>query len=336
MSPSVTALPSTRLTPLIPGLGLALLIAGAALALRAATGVAVLSPMLVSVLAGMAIALVRAPGAALRPGLAFATRPVLRAGIVLLGLQLTLGQVADLGGAAVAVAACALGGTYLAMRAAGRVLGVPAPLATLLAAGTAVCGASAVIAANAVARGSEEDVTFSIACVTLFGTLAMLAMPPLAALMGMEAQAFGIWTGAAIHEVAQVTAAAFQFGDTAGQAGTVTKLVRVMLLAPLVVAMSLGARAAAAGPAGQVPFPWFVLGFVAMIGMNSLVTVPEAMRQAGGLLSVLFLSTGLAAMGLATDLGRLRARGGAALGLAGFGAVFILGLSLLLIRLTGL
>lgn len=335
MSPALATLPSARLTALIPGLSLALVIAAAAIALRGVTGIAVLSPMLVSVLAGMAISVVRRPDAALRPGLAFAMRPVLRAGIVLLGLQLTLGQIADLGATAVAVAAVSLGGTYLAMRAVGRALGVPAPLAMLLAAGTSVCGASAVIAANAVARGTEEDVTFSIGCVTLFGTLSMLAMPPLAALMGMDPQAFGIWTGAAIHEVAQVTAAAFQFGDAAGQAGTVTKLVRVMLLAPLVVAMTLAARRAPAGTAGRVPFPWFVLGFVAMIGVNSVVTLPEAVRQAGALLSVLFLSAGLAAMGLMTDLGRLRARGGAALALAAFGAAFILGLSLLLIRVMG-
>lgn len=308
-----------------PGLLAAFAIAAGAMALRQMSGWALLSPMLVSVLAGVALRLALGPGALPRAGLAFATRPVLRTGIVLLGLQVTLAEIAGLGGGAFAVAALTLGATYLAVVLAGRLLGVSLPLTQLIAAGTAVCGASAVVAANAVARGSDADVGYAVASVTLFGTLAMLALPLLAGPLGMDPVAYGIWTGAGIHEVAQVTAAAFQMGPEAGQSGTITKLIRVMLLAPLVLAMALMAgRSAAGSTIGGVQFPWFVMGFVVLAGANGLVELPENALALAGLAATLFMSTGLAAMGLSMDLRDLRRRGIAPLGLGAFGCVFVL------------
>lgn len=263
--------------------------------------------------------------AAARPGLALATRPVLRAGIVLLGFQITLGHVWALGPAAFAVSALTLLATFLAVRLAGRLLGVSGPLGTLIAAGTAVCGASAVIAANPVAQGDDEDVAYAIACVTIFGTIAMLAAPLLAAPLGLAGESYGIWVGASVHEVAQVTAAAFQLGDGAGQAGTVAKLIRVMLLAPLVLGLALALRGQARGGASAVPVPWFVFGFIAVMLLNSALDLPTALRTGAALLATFLLSTGLAAMGLMTDPRRLRARGARPLLLGALGTIFAAG-----------
>ena len=310
--------------PSLPGLALAGSIAAGALVLRQLSGIAVLSPMILSVLAGLAIGSLWRVPPRLVPGLALATRPVLRAGIVLLGFQITLGQIGALGPAAFAVSALTLLATFLAVRLAGRALGMAGPLTDLIAAGTAVCGASAVIAANPVARGSDEDVAYAVACVTIFGTLAMLAAPLLAGPLGLAGASYGIWTGASIHEVAQVTAAAFQLGDAAGQAGTVAKLIRVMLLAPLVLGMALALRGRAQGGV-SVPVPWFVFGFVTAMLINSATPLPDALREGLALLAGLLLATGLAAMGLMTDPRRLWARGARPLLLGAFGWVFAAG-----------
>lgn len=313
------------LREIVPGLALAGGIAAAALLLRQLTGIGLLSPMIVAVLAGLAIGSFLQFPPSLRPGLAAATRPVLRTGIILLGFQITLGQVWALGAAAFAVSALTLIATFLAIRAVGKMLGVAGPLTDLIAAGTAVCGASAVIAANPVARGSDEDVAYAVACVTIFGTLAMLTAPLLAVPLGLAPEGYGIWVGATVHEVAQVTAAAFQQGDAAGHAGTVAKLIRVMLLAPLVLAMALALRGRARGGASAVPVPWFVFGFVAVMLLNSAIALPDSFRDGASLLTTFLLSTGLAAMGLMTDPRRLRARGARPLALGAFGWVFAAG-----------
>lgn len=322
--------------PLLPGLALTALIAGGAILLRQASGLTALNPLIIAVVVAMLIGMALPIGPRLRPGLAFASRPVLRTGIVLLGFQLTLGQIADLGLGALAVATGVLGLTYVLVRRIGPLIGVPAPLSGLIAAGTAVCGASAILAANSVLRADDEDAAYAVACVTVFGTLAMLGAPLLAVPLGLEGATYGIWTGASIHEVAQVTAAAFQLGPEAGQAGTVTKLIRVMLLAPLVLAMAMAARRAEPGTSGSVPMPWFVFGFVAVVLLNSTVTLPpaalEMARQATGFM----LAMGLAAMGLAINPQRLRARGLRPLALGALATVIAMGSGVGLIALLGL
>ncbi len=308
-----------------PGLLTALAIAAAAVVVRQVSGQAMLSPMLVSVLAGAALRVMLGPNTLPRAGLAFASRPVLRFGIVLLGLQVTLAEIADLGVAAFAVAALTVLATYLVVVLAGRLLGVPLPLTQLVAAGTAVCGASAIVAANSVARGSDADVGYAVASVTLFGTVAMLALPLFAGPLGLDPIAYGIWSGASIHEVAQVTAAAFQFGPEAGQTGTITKLIRVMLLAPLVLAMALAlrGRGQAGAVTGGLQFPWFVLGFVALAAVNGMIDLGDQAQTVAGLSATFLMSTGLAAMGLSLNLRELQSQGLAPLGLSAFGCVFV-------------
>src|SRR5690606_38525487 len=141
-------------------------------------------------------------------------------------------------------------------------------------AGTSICGASAIIACNTVTRGSDEDVAYAMACVTLFGTVAMLAFPVLAGPLHLSANAYGMWAGTSIHEVAQVVGASFAVGDESGHMGTVAKLTRVILLAPLILSLGF-LRKRSNGTAGQVPTPWFVFGFIGMMVLNTIFTLPE-------------------------------------------------------------
>ena len=313
----------------VPGLVLVAAITAIATLLQRATGLAALSPLVVALVLGIGWRIAVGSPDALRPGIRFALKPVLRVAIVLLGLQVTLGEVAGLGLRGVAAVAVTLAATFAFTCLLGRLLGVEQRLAQLIAAGTSVCGASAVLACNTVTRGSDEDVAYAIACVTLFGTMAMLLGPLAAQALELAPATYGLWVGATVHEVAQVVGAAFAMGDEAGHAGTVAKLTRVLLLVPLILTLgALGRRAPAEPGPRPAPVPWFVAGFIALMLLNSLVALPEALHDALVTLTALMLTAALAAMGLETDLRRLREKGLRPLMLGASAWVFIAGLGL--------
>ena len=189
------------------------------------------------------------------------------------------------------------------------------------------------IASNTVTNASDEDVAYAVACVTVFGSVAMFGYPLLPGLLQLTPHAYGLWAGSSIHEIAQVVAAAYQDGIQAGDSATIAKLTRVMMLAPVVLSLGLLARSSRGSEArARVPMPWFVLGFVALIVVNSLSPIPAAIKSPVGVMTAFGLSVALAAMGLETDIRKLRAKGlrPFLLGLIAF--FFISGFSLLLIR----
>ena len=269
--------------------------------------------------------------------MAFSARRLLRLGIVLLGLQLTAAQVAEVGAEGLAILALCVVGTFAVTVWLGRLIGVEPGLAELIAGGTSICGASAIIATNTVTEAPEEDVAYALACITLFGTLAMLAYPLLPAVLGLSPAGYGLWAGASIHEIAQVVGATFQAGQEAGETGTIAKLSRVMMLAPVVMALGLIAARRRGAGAGQAkvpvpPVPWFVLGFVAVVVLNSIVPVPAEARAAAGLATTVLLSMALAALGLEACIGKLRAKGAKPLLLGLLASLFIAGFSLVLVK----
>jgi uncharacterized integral membrane protein (TIGR00698 family) len=327
---------------MIPGLALATTVAASAYVLRQWTGLASFSPMIPAIVIGMAFHNLVGTPAQAKAGVAFAMRRLLRLAIILLGLQLTASQVIEVGGRGVGIIAATLVATFAFTVWMGRLLGVERGLAQLIAAGTSICGASAVIATNTVVQAPDEDVAYAIACVTVFGSVAMFLYPLLPGLLQLDPHAFGLWSGASIHEIAQVVAAAFQDGQRAGEFGTVAKLTRVMLLAPMVIALgAMAARTARRSPAGaqapvaRPPMAWFVLGFVALVGVNSLVSIPAEAKLWIAALTTFLLSVALAAMGLETDIGRLAARGFRPALLGALAFLFIAGFSLALIKFTG-
>jgi uncharacterized integral membrane protein (TIGR00698 family) len=322
-----------------PGLLLAATIAAAGFALRQLPGLGAFSPMILAILIGIGFHNLVGTPAHAKAGVAFAMRKVLRFAIILLGLQLTVAQVLAVGVSGIAVIALTLVSTFLFTTWLGRRIGVERKLAELIAAGTSICGASAVIATNTVTQAHDEDVAYAVACVTVFGSIAMFAYPLLPGLLQLDAHAYGLWTGASIHEIAQVVAAAFQGGQQAGEFGTVAKLSRVMMLAPVVITLGLMAARRArgnnqAGAQAKAPMPWFVLGFIGMVGLNSLVTIPAEAKTGIVTATSFLLSMALAAMGLETDIRKLRAKGlrPLLLGLAAF--LFIACFSLLLVKLA--
>lgn len=322
----------------VPGVALMAAFAAAAFGLRQLPVIGALSPMILAIL--MAISyhnLVGTPDWA-KPGIKFCLRRILRLGVAMLGLQLTVAQIVEVGGRGVAIILATMVATFLFTTWAGAALRVDRKLAQLIAGGTSICGASAVIATNSVTRASDEDVSYAIACVTVFGSVAMCLYPLLPTLLQLDAHAFGLWAGASIHEIAQVVAAAFQDGEEAGKFGTIAKLSRVLMLAPMILALSFVAarkarhlRGAKQDQADQPAFPWFVGGFLALVILNSLVEIPDRPRIAGT--TTFLLTAALAAMGMETDLRKLRAKGLRPAALAALSFIFIGSFSLILIKL---
>ena len=323
-------------TATLPGLALTGAIAAGAFALRQIPGVGLFSPLILATVFGMLVHNLLGTPAIAKAGVTFSLKRILRLGIILLGFQLMLSQVVAVGITGIAIILVTLVATFLFTKAMGRVIGVDPKLAELIGAGTSICGASAVIATNTVTEGSDADVAYAVACVTVFGSMAMLLYPLLPELLHLSPRDFGLWSGASIHEIAQVVAAAFQDGQVAGQFGTVAKLTRVMMLAPLVIGLGFFAARKARGLGGErkaPPMPWFVLGFIAVMLLNSVITVAPAEKAQIVNLTNFLLSMALAAMGLATDFAKLKREGLKPLALAACAWVFIAGFSLALVKL---
>jgi uncharacterized integral membrane protein (TIGR00698 family) len=319
-----------RARAVLPGLGLTVAMAVVAIWIKQASGLAALNPVVVALIAGIAFRAALGLPVWLRPGAAFAVRPVLRAAIVLLGLQVTAGQLLSVGGGgALALAAASVVLTVPFTMWLGHRLRVDPALAQLIGVGTGICGASAIVAANQVVRGRQEEVIYTLAVITLCGTAALLTYPVVGQVLGLAPRTYGLWAGASIHEVVQAVGAAVAGGPVATEVGTITKLARVIMLAPAVLALGLWVRRGQADPGVGAPVPWFAFGFLALVAAGSTGVVPDAAVEASRWLVPLMLAASVAALGLNTDMRALRAKGARPLllGIGATGFVAVLGLA---------
>lgn len=326
------------LATLLPGLGVASTVAAMAIVLSQLIDVKELKPLLLAVILGMTWRQVWVPPAYCRPGIRFSMRWVLRLAVVLLGLRLSMSDVLTSGVVGLAIVTVSTLSTFYFTCWLGRRLRIHRQLVQLIAAGTSVCGASAIVAANAVVEGSEEDVAYAVATITGFGTLAILAYPLLGTMFDFSSSTFGLWCGASIHEVAQVVATAFQHGTTSGELATLTKLTRVLLLVPIVIGLGVqrkGDRSSVRVQDRALPIPWFVLFFCGCVILNSLNIIPAGIKQALLVSNQGLLCLALAAMGLETNIGLIKQLGLKPIYLAGMSWMFLAGLSLSLIALLG-
>ncbi|GHD05998.1 YeiH family protein [Zhihengliuella salsuginis] len=292
--------------------GLAACLAGAALAWPAAHLVPQASPLLIAILAGALWRNLAPVPAVLAPGVEFAARPLLRAGIVLLGLQLPLAALAGLGPGVLLVAAGTVVVTFGVTLWIGRALGVEPGQRLLIAAGFSICGAAAVAAVQQPARARQDQVAAAVALVVLYGTAMIPLVPFLGGLLGLDAAAVGMWIGASTHEVAQVVAAGGAVGGGALAVAVTVKLARVVMLAPVVAGISVYMRRRHASGAGRRPpiVPVFVAGFLVAVLLRSTGVLPEpALAAAAGLQSAL-LTAAMFALGVGVHLPSLVRLGG--------------------------
>lgn len=296
----------------------------------AALGLARLLPWLppfpACVAAGAALATLRAVPARTVPGLGLSASTLLRAGVVLLGFDLAFPDVLALGGRALAVVVAVVVVTFAGTRLLARRLGVSDGLGTLVAVGFSICGVSAIAAARGVVDADEDEVTFAVALVTLCGTLAIVALPPLRGPLGLSPEQYGAWVGASVHDVGQVVATSATGGSVALATAAVVKLTRVMLLAPLVALLALGTGGDSRGRARLHAVPAFVLLFVGAIGVASLGILPDGALPWIDHLRTMLLAAALFAIGTRVDVRRL-ARLGArplALGLGSWALIAVI------------
>ncbi|PSN10369.1 YeiH family putative sulfate export transporter [filamentous cyanobacterium CCT1] len=327
----------TQGSSILPGLLLTTLIAAIALGLNRLSNLHTLNPLLIAVLLGIGWRQWGVVPVAYRPGIKFAMKRVLRLAVILLGLRLSLADVMAVGPWGLGMVTIGTFSTFYLTCWLGRRLGVNPRLTQLIAAGTSICGASAVVATNPVVEGSEEDMTYAIATITGFGTLAMLTYPLVSSLLQLSPPAFGLWCGASVHEVAQVIATAFQNGDLSGEVATVTKLSRVLLVVPIII--SLGWQTNHLSKPGQpprpIPVPWFVLFFCVLVVANSLGMAAPAIKIIVLNGNQFLLCLSLAAMGLETNLASLSQLGLKPVYLAGLSWLFLAVFSLLMMSLSG-
>jgi uncharacterized integral membrane protein (TIGR00698 family) len=319
--------PGTRWSRLAPGIAVSLALAVVAMRIGSSPwlqqhGLSALTiAIALAMLVGNSVYVYLAPRAA--PGVAFSKQVLLRTGIVLYGLRLTLQDIGHVGVAGVLTDTLVLGSTFaLAWWLGTRWLGLERRAAILIGAGSSVCGAAAVMATEPVVRARPEELTVAVATVVVFGTIAVFLYPALFALnlhwhvIDGGSRGFGIYTGSTIHEVAQVVAAARSSAPEAADSAVITKMVRVMMLAPLLVGLSAylsrgdRAEASQAGPTcRRISVPWFAVAFLGVVIVNSLVALPPTLLTLNNQLDTVLLATAMAALGLTTHVSAIRQAG---------------------------
>lgn len=325
----------------LPGLAVGAGVSAAALGLN--QWVPSVSPLLVAIVAGAALANAGRLSPRLEPGLAVASRRLLRLGVALLGLQLALSDVFRLGwgviGVVVAVVALGITGGIVM----GRWLGLSRSQTLLIAGGFSICGAAAAAAVDGVIESEDDELVTSVALVVLFGTAMIPLLPLLAGWIGLAPAQAGMWAGASIHEVAQVVAASGVIGSGALAVGVVVKLGRVLTLAPVLALISLRERrrvsrseagtsrdgAAVERPGRRPPIvPLFVLGFVALMVARSSGLVPSAALSLAKVAETALLTVAMFALGTGVRVTSLRRVGARPFVLAALTTVWVAAVSL--------
>ncbi|WP_371366890.1 YeiH family protein [Pseudomonas sp. QL9] len=306
---AITAL-GTRSRTLLPGFLVSAMVAAAATFLSEHYGAPV---MLFALLLGMALNFL-AGDSVCKTGIEFTAREVLRLGVALLGIRITLGQIAALGWQPVVMVIVLVVVTILVSIAAARAMGFNSLFGLLSGGATAICGASAALALAAAlpAHEKKEKATlFTVLGVSALSTLAMILYPMIAHALGLSPLHAGMFLGGTIHDVAQVVGAGYGMGRETGDVATVVKLMRVAMLLPVILCAAMITRAQGVEPGTKRPplLPWFAVGFVILAALNSTGVIPEVVQQTGGKLSQWCLVIAIAALGMKTQLRELAAVG---------------------------
>jgi uncharacterized integral membrane protein (TIGR00698 family) len=296
------------------------------------------SPMAVpraaaAVLVGVVVGNVARPTAC-RPGLAFVAHHVLRAGIVLLGLRITVEDLAGLGSRGLVLVAAVVVVTMVVTPRLAAAMGLSAPLGVLVATGYAICGVSAVAAVRSSLDAEDEDVAYAVALVTIFGTIAMVVLPIVGHLLALDSADFGAWVGASVHDVAQVVATASTGGQEALETAVPVKMGRVVLLAPLVAWVNVSCRRESTSRSQRTLVPPFVALFLVAVGVRSTGVAPASLVHVASGMSGWLISFALAAVGLTVDVQQLRRVGVNPLLFGAMAWLVVLALSLAIVGAT--
>lgn len=340
-----------RLTSTLPGLLLCVAVTVLAILLEKVevyfTELPYLEALVIAILLGVAIRTVWAPGPVWSEGIGFSAKTLLEIAVVLLGASLSVGTVLGLGSILLVgiamVVAFAIASSYLISRA----LGLSQRMAILVACGNSICGNSAIAAVAPIIGADADEIASSIAFTAVLGVIVVLGLPLLVPILGLSLTQYGVLAGLTVYAVPQVLAATLPIGALSNQVGTVVKLVRVLMLGPVVLGLSLFARhlrneGAAANdgarprwPALHELVPWFIVGFLALALARSLGLIPQDLLRPLRMTAALLTTIAMAALGLGVDV-RVVAKAGLRVTIAVTASLIVLGIiSYALIRFVG-
>ncbi|OYV36177.1 MAG: hypothetical protein B7Z80_16365 [Rhodospirillales bacterium 20-64-7] len=343
---------------LIPGLFLCVIVTLAAEVLQRAElaifGEAWLEALVLAILIGLAVRSAWAPGECFRPGIVFSGKILLEVAVVLLGASVSAGTVLALGLPLLAGIAGIVAVSILASYTICRALRLNRRLALLVACGNSICGNSAIAAVAPVIGADADDVASSIAFTAVLGVLVVLLLPLLVPVLLLSLTQYGVLAGLTVYAVPQVLAATLPIGALSNQVGTVVKLVRVLMLGPVVAILALltsrlreetdetaphltaGDRPKPGMPKLHHLLPWFILGFLILLGLRSAGWIPAPLLAPMKLLASLLTTVSMAALGLGVDVRSVAQAGLRVSSAVTLSLVVLGGLSFGLIRLLGI
>ena len=334
-----------QLGRLVPGLALtAAIAAGATLA---GAAVPALGAPLFAIIAGVALAVSGRVPARVEPGVGFTSKWVLQASVVLLGAGLSFHEVVTVGGSSLPVLLGTLAVALILAPLLGRALGLSRDLRTLIGVGTAICGASAIAAADSVIEADESDVSYAVATIFLFNVVAVITFPLAGHALGLSQHSFGLWAGTAVNDLSSVVASSTTYGHAAASRAVIVKLTRTLAIIPVALTLAAIRRpreaAAAPGPArrpgtwtgwsGLVP-PFLVL-FVLAAAADTAGLVPARVAHDMSHTATWLITAALAAVGLSTRPDRMRRAGVRPIALGAILWIAVAGASLALQAATG-
>jgi uncharacterized integral membrane protein (TIGR00698 family) len=328
---------------LYPGIGLCVGITLVAVGLQVLeehwTGRPWLEALVIAILLGTAVRTAWTPDQRWLPGIAFSGKTLLEIAVMLLGASISFQAVMQAGlglilGIAVVVTV-AIGASFTLC----RLLGLPWRMGVLVACGNSICGNSAIAAVAPVIGAKSEDVASSIAFTAILGVIVVLCLPLLVPLLSLSQTQYGVLAGLTVYAVPQVLAATMPIGLVSTQLGTLVKLVRVLMLGPVVIVLSVAAGRAAAGSANlsfKRLVPWFIIGFLALAILRSSGAIPDMVLRGVLPTATALTIVSMAALGLGVDLRVLGRVGGRVTLAVSLSLAVLLVISLGLIRLLGI
>lgn len=299
-------------------------------------GRAVVEPLVLAILIGMAVRSI-APGLpGVQPGVRFMSKQVLEVAVLLLGATMDVPRLFASGPLLAAGIAALVCVALVSGYAIGRLAGLSPKLSVLVASGNAICGNSAIAAVAPVIGADQEDIAASIALTAVLGVVVVLALPALIPVAGLTQHQYGVLAGLTVYSVPQVLAAAFAVSTVSGQVATVVKLARVLMLGPVVMFFAVRERrASSSGLAWRTLVPWFVLGFVVLATLRSLGVIGDAPADLAKSVASWLTIGAMAALGLMVDVRSVRAVGPRVMAAVAASLVVLILLALGLIEILG-
>lgn len=303
-----------KITKLLPGCALALVIAAIAKGLEtleSGAGLHLIGASVIALFIGMIVNRFYKPNDRTKPGIRFTSKKILKFAIILLGASLNITTVLTVGKFSLTVMVFTLATCFGLGYLIGKALGLNWKTSSLINAGTGICGGSAIAAIAPVIDATDMDIAYGLSATFLFDMVMVVVFPILGRHMGLSDAAFGLWAGTAVNDTSSVVATGYAFSEAAGDFATMVKLTRTFSIIPTVLvfaAISLHLKkkeASAEGASVSVNmksvFPWFILGFLAMSGLTSLGLIPAALASTLKSISKFLMVAALAAIGLNTD-----------------------------------